>query len=325
MPSDKAPGLNGFIGIFFKECWDIIKDDVVAAFHQLHGMNGSHFKMLNSTTIVLIPMKLEATHACPLPKQFGVQIPECLHQKENTARRLHRLKKKPALFLKLDIQKAFDTLNWGYLLETLQTMVKLRTSLYADDAAIFLNPVREELSAIKEILHAFGKASGLVTNFEKSSIHPIRFDEPLIEKIGNRLAGWKRHLLNSAGQLILVCSVLSSMPTYHLSIFPLTAWARKHIDRIRRSFLWKGKAETNGGHCLVRWPLVNKPKDLDSLGVLNLDKFDHALRLRWLLQDWVGEDQPWLGLNVPYDRTDRLLFGASTSVSVDWMERPQGI
>ena len=36
-------------------------------------------------------------------------------------RRLHRLNK-PGLFLKLDIQKAFDTINWSYLLEVLQTL-----------------------------------------------------------------------------------------------------------------------------------------------------------------------------------------------------------
>jgi hypothetical protein len=103
--------------------------------------------------------------------------------------------------------------------------------------------------------------------------------QPLIEKIGNRLAGWKGNLLNQAGRLTLVSSVLSSMPTYHLSVFPLANWARKRIDRIRRSFLWKGKAKSNGGHCLITWPLVCKPKALGGLGVLNLNKFGCALRL----------------------------------------------
>jgi hypothetical protein len=194
------------------------------------------------------------------------------------------------------------------------TTTKLSTSLYADDVAIFINPSREDLMAVKDILHAFVCASGLVTNLEKSSIHPIRCDnidldhvlqpfqgtrgtfpchylglqlhtrvpqrihvQPLIEKIWNRLAGWKGSMLNRAGRLTLISSVLSAMPTYHLSVFPLAIWARKCIDRIHRSFLWRGKAESNGGHCLVAWPLVSKPKTLGSLGVLNLDKFSYAL------------------------------------------------
>jgi hypothetical protein len=60
MPSDKALGPDSFIGIFFKECWEIIKVDVLEAFHQLHAMNGAEFKFLNSTNIVLIPKKSDA-------------------------------------------------------------------------------------------------------------------------------------------------------------------------------------------------------------------------------------------------------------------------
>jgi hypothetical protein len=58
------------------------------------------------------------------------------------------------------------------------------------------------------------------------------------------------------------------MPTYHLLIFPLAVWARKRIDNIRHTFLWKGKVESNGGPCLVAWPLLSKPKALGGLGVL---------------------------------------------------------
>ncbi|WVZ91565.1 hypothetical protein U9M48_037717 [Paspalum notatum var. saurae] len=461
MPSDKAPGPDGFTGIFFKECWDIIKYDVLEAFHQLHNMNGRDFKFLNSANIVLIPKKpdammigdyrpislihsiakifskLLANRLVPFldslisKSQSAFIRKRCIQDNflyvQNIVRRLHK-QRKPALFLKLDIQKAFDTVNWGYLLEVLQTMgfgprwrewisilfgsatsrallngrqgttiqhmrgvrqgdplspmlfilaidplqrildlatrhgilsplpltaAKLRTSLYADDAAIFINPFKEEFLAVKNILHAFGCASGLFTNFEKSSIHSIRCEgidldhvlqpfqgtrgtfpcrylglqlhtrplqkihvQPLIEKISNRLAGWKGNLLNRAGRLTFVSSVLSSMPTYHLSVFPLAVWARKRIDKIRRSFLWKGKAESNGGHCLVAWPLVSKPKALGGLGVLNLDKFSRALRLRWLWKDWMGEDHPWKGLDVPCNHVDRLLFSASTTVTI---------
>jgi hypothetical protein len=106
------------------------------------------------------------------------------------------------------------------------------------------------------------------------------------------------------------------MPTYQLSIFPLTAWSHKRIDKICRFFLWKGKTESNGGNCLVAWPLVSKPKDLDDLGVINLDKFGHALCLRWLWKECTREHHPWKGLEVPCNQVDRLLFSASTTVTI---------
>lgn len=33
LPADKAPGLDGFTGRFYKSCWAIIKDDIMAALH----------------------------------------------------------------------------------------------------------------------------------------------------------------------------------------------------------------------------------------------------------------------------------------------------
>jgi hypothetical protein len=70
------------------------------------------------------------------------------------------------------------------------------------------------------------------------------------------------------------------MPTYHLTVFPLAAWARKKIDKIRRSFLWKGDENANGERYLINWPTVTKPKDIGGLGVPYLEKFGRALRLR---------------------------------------------
>ena len=50
---------------------------------------------------------------------------------------------------------------------------RLRISLFADDAAIFLNPISEEVQVVENILRAFGNASGLNTNTEKSAVYPI--------------------------------------------------------------------------------------------------------------------------------------------------------
>jgi hypothetical protein len=41
--------------------------------------------------------------------------------------------------------------------------------MYVDDAAIFINPTKEELEATTTILHEFGTLSGLHINLQKKA------------------------------------------------------------------------------------------------------------------------------------------------------------
>lgn len=50
-------------------------------------------------------------------------------------------------------------------------------SLYADDAALFIRPTAEDAASLRQILFAFGDATGLNTNIHKSELFPIRCDE----------------------------------------------------------------------------------------------------------------------------------------------------
>jgi hypothetical protein len=45
--------------------------------------------------------------------------------------------------------------------------------------------------------------------------------QPLLDKIGGRIPGWKGKLLSMAGGDTLVKCVLSSQPIYHLTVFPI--------------------------------------------------------------------------------------------------------
>jgi hypothetical protein len=47
-------------------------------------------------------------------------------------------------------------------------------SLYADGAAVFINPTAQDLQATRFILQLFADASGLSTNLEKIELYPIR-------------------------------------------------------------------------------------------------------------------------------------------------------
>jgi hypothetical protein len=48
--------------------------------------------------------------------------------------------------------------------------VKIRTSLYADDVAIFLRPIPVDVANLKQILLHFRTATGLCTNIQKIEI-----------------------------------------------------------------------------------------------------------------------------------------------------------
>jgi hypothetical protein len=203
------------------------------------------------------------------------------------------------------------------------------------------------------LLQIFGECSGLKINMTKTEIFPIQCTnetisealqdfilpwkifgfaslhaqtqkggrvQPLIDKIGGRLPGWKGKMLSSAGRETLVKSVLTSQPIYHLTVFPAKKCLINQIDRLRRSFLWKGEEpeKVNGGHCLIRWPTVCTPKDVGGLGILDLERLARALRMRWCWFQWKYSERPWVGLDIPCDKNDKDLFYASTVVMVGY-------
>jgi hypothetical protein len=62
----------------------------------------------------------------------------------------------------------------GILTKLRGRWARLQTSLYADDAVIFLSPTASDVATLKEILHHFIQVTGLVTNLNKSLVAPIR-------------------------------------------------------------------------------------------------------------------------------------------------------
>jgi hypothetical protein len=124
----------------------------------------------------------------------------------------------------------------GILSPVLPKAANLRCSLYADDAAIFAAPINLEIEHLHRILNFFGGCSGLRTNISKTEIYPTRLAndtvtqllqnflgkvcnfmgkylglplhvrrlrkidvQPLLDKIGARILGWKGRFLTTAG------------------------------------------------------------------------------------------------------------------------------
>ena len=71
----------------------------------------------------------------------------------------------------------------------------------------------------------------LGTSFKIASIW-----NPVLEKMKKKLFGWKRLYLSKGGRLMLL-KVLSSLPTYFLSLFTIPKAVAARLESIQRSFL----------------------------------------------------------------------------------------
>lgn len=68
----------------------------------------------------------------------------------------------------------------------------------------------------------------------------------VLEKCEKKLARWKTQYLSFGGRLTLINSVLDSLPTYMMALFPIPVRVIKRLDSIRRKFLWHGNKERKG-------------------------------------------------------------------------------
>lgn len=214
-------------------------------------------------------------------------------------------------------------------------------------------PLQAPRIGLDKVAKHFGEVSGLVVNLTKSQAIPIRCNDinittilqpvglqvstlpctylgmplslrrlrkidiqPLIDKIAARLGHWKGRLMSRAGRLTLLRAVLSALPVFIMTAHPLSAWAIAQIDKLRRAWLWAAGDSCTPGQCRVAWKLVCRPRDLGGLGVLDLQRFNNALRLRWLWQAKTGANKPWKGLLEQPSKADMALFASMTEVTV---------
>ncbi|KAM0911172.1 hypothetical protein ACQ4PT_013675 [Festuca glaucescens] len=254
--------------------------------------------------------------------------------------------------LHLMIQKASSE---GLLTPLTPTGLRHRTSIYADDVVTFLRPSVRDFRTFTAVIDDFGTASGLRTNIDKCSanlirctdahealvaqelrcpveISPLRYlglpltlRKPsaaqlqyLVDNVANKLPGWKASLLDKGGRLELVHPTLSAMSIFSMMSLDIPIKTILAIEKIIRGFLWKGRKDVKGGHCLVAWDKVCTPKEWGGLGIPNLRMMNVALRTRWLWLQRVDDSKPWKELNIQVPQLARQLFeGATYSVLRD--------
>ncbi|CAN1351644.1 Putative ribonuclease H protein At1g65750 [Linum perenne] len=104
----------------------------------------------------------------------------------------------------------------------------------------------------------------------------------LVERIENRLAGWKVGSLSFAGRVSLATSVLNTIPTYTMQTTLLPNEICENIDKKIRSFIW-GSINGERKLHLLKWEKICQPKDRGGLGIRSAKELNHAflMKLIW--------------------------------------------
>lgn len=105
-----------------------------------------------------------------------------------------------------------------------------------------------------------------------------------MEKVHERLEGWKVKSLSLAGRATHASSVLSSMPIYAMQTTKLPQSVLHDLDKHTRRCVW-GSNDTRKRIHLVNWPSVCQTKDHGGLGLKQAGRMNQAMltKLAWRL------------------------------------------
>eukprot|EP00253_Pinus_taeda_P014894 PITA_14894 len=82
---------------------------------------------------------------------------------------------------------------------------------------------------------------------------------PLLDKLKLRIQAWGTSWLNTAGKIILIKSVLISMPLFQHSILLAPKTFLSKMDGMLRRFLWEGGKNNERRLHLVNWDTIKRP------------------------------------------------------------------
>ncbi|XP_074297740.1 uncharacterized protein LOC141628504 [Silene latifolia] len=257
IPASNSPGPDGYTSQFFKDSWEILGKDLFYAINNFFS-TGKLLKQLNSTNITLIPKipnpssvtdfrpiaccntiyKCIAKLLCARLGKVLPDIVDCSQggfiQGRNIVEnvlicqdlvRLYRRKSSsPRCLVKIDLRKAYDSVEWDFLHQMLLALkfpqkfidlvmdlksggqqpdfhfhplcgaIQLNHLLFADDLLLFSKGDELSITWLLRSFATFSMASGLCLNKDKSEIYFNGMSQGAMSSI-LQVSGFKRGML----------------------------------------------------------------------------------------------------------------------------------
>ncbi|XP_042974708.1 uncharacterized protein LOC122306346 [Carya illinoinensis] len=219
IPMDSSPGPDGFSATFFYLAWDIVKAD-------------------------LVDMAKEVFE--------GQSIFDNMALAQELVQGLSRKVRGGNVMLKLDMAKAYDRVNWKFLLEA------SRGVRQGDPLSPYLFILSQEL--LSRMLHR---------KFSLGLVKPYHPRE-----------GWKSKMLSFGGKILLLRHVLNSMPIHILSVVKVPKAVFGMINKIFSNFLW-GSSLGNKKRKWVAWHQICKPMEEGGIGIRDLVEVQQSLFMKF--------------------------------------------
>ncbi|KAL6327639.1 hypothetical protein AAG906_022202 [Vitis piasezkii] len=229
---DKAPGPDGFSMAFWLFAWDFVKADVMGFFKEFYE-NGKFVKSLNATFLVLAN-RLKKVVGKVVSKAQGAfvegrQILDAVLI-ANEAIDSTLKNNESGILCKLDIEKAYDKVDWNFILTIMEKMGFGEKWIRWIHGAYPLQGERSKRRRGSNF--PLVAVSGLRINLEKSELIPVGRVESMDDLL------WR---------------------------FWCSGSVRRRLEKIQRDFLWGGGNLDHKPH-LVRWELVCISKAKGGLG-----------------------------------------------------------
>jgi hypothetical protein len=202
--------------------------------------------------------------------------------------------------------------------------------MFADDLLLFGKATEKQMECTMRTLNNFSKMPGQVVSLEKTMIYfsknvdahtrrklvrqsgfqetsnigkylgvpligraPKKKDfQHLIDKVKNKLSGWKSSHLSFAGRVTLSKSVIQAIPVYSMMTTLIPKSCLLEIQKLQRGFIWGDEDHKRKLHS-VRWSTLTNPKEHGGLAIRDMGRMNLAciMKLGWSIK--MQEENLW--------------------------------